>query len=199
MGPGLQRGRWPVTYRGGRCIMCRSGGIWFMDGHPLDGLSPETLKKLALMYAANWQTLDGLWFGSVEAEYGLDAAVRLDLRNWQRQAAVEAQRIKEVLNLGPGLGSVLTAVRYMSWQLVSPPFQVESREPGRVVFYYPRCPVQEGRRKRGKPEFPCQPMKLGLFTSVAGVIEPRARVSCISCPPDMHPETFWCKWELRLV
>ena len=31
----------------------------------LEELPKETLIELARMYARNWQTLDGLWFGNV--------------------------------------------------------------------------------------------------------------------------------------
>jgi len=54
-----------------------------MDLMKLEDLPKHTLIQLARMYARNWQTLDGLWFGNVELEYGLDAAVRLDIKNWE--------------------------------------------------------------------------------------------------------------------
>ncbi|MDP6509705.1 MAG: DUF6125 family protein, partial [Dehalococcoidia bacterium] len=154
----------------------------------LEELSNETLIELTKMYARNWQTLDSLWFRNVEQEYGLDTAVLLDLKNWERQSVIEAERIKEVLRLdNGGLPSVLTAISFMSWQLVSPPFRCEEESPQRVVFSYPRCPVQEGRVRQGKPEFPCKDMKLTLFSLVSRVIEPRAVVTCLACPPGMSP------------
>ncbi|MBK5273963.1 MAG: hypothetical protein JJE30_02775 [Desulfuromonadales bacterium] len=30
-------------------------------------------------------------------------------------------------------------------------------------------------------------------------IDPRIRTSCIACPPDVHPEDFWCAWEFELT
>ena len=56
-----------------------------MDEVNLEELPKETLLELVRMYAYNWQTLDGLWFRNVEAEYGLEAAVKLDLKNWQKR------------------------------------------------------------------------------------------------------------------
>lgn len=165
----------------------------------LDELPKGTLIELARMYARNWQTLDGLWFRNVEAEYGLEAAVKLDLKNWEKQSVIEAERIREVLKLDKGgLSSVLTALSFMSWQLPSPIFGCEEESPQRIVFYYSRCSVQEGRRKQGKQEFPCKPMKLMLLSNVAKVVEPRAMVKCLTCPPDPHPQEFWCKWELTM-
>ena len=165
----------------------------------LEELPKETLVELARMYAQNWQTLDGLWFRNVEADCGLETAVRLDLKNWEKQSVVEAERIKRVLNIDKGgLLSVLTVLSFMSWQLASPIFECEEESPQKVVFYYSRCPVQEGRRKQGKQEFPCKTMKLTLLSNMARAVEPRAIVKCLVCPPDSHPLGFWCKWELAM-
>lgn len=170
-----------------------------MERVNLEELPKETLVELAKMYARNWQTLDGLWFQNVEAEYGLEAAVRLDLKNWERQSLIEAKRITKVFKLNQGgLASVLTVLSFMSWQLASPTFECEEETPQRIVFYYSRCPVQEGRKRRGKQEFPCKMMKLTLLSNVTRVVEPRAIVKCIACPPDPHPKEFWCKWELTI-
>ncbi|MDP6101119.1 MAG: DUF6125 family protein [Dehalococcoidia bacterium] len=165
----------------------------------LEELSNGTLIELAKMYARNWRTLDSLWFRSVEDEYGLDTAVLLDLKNWEKQAVIEAERIKEVLGLDAGgLPSVLTAISFMSWQVVSPPFRCEEEGPERVVFSYSHCPVQEGRMRQGKPEFPCRDMKLTLFSMVARVIEPRAVATCLACPPGQYSGEYWCRWEFTL-
>ena len=168
-----------------------------MERVNIEKLPKGTLVKLVKMYARNWQTLDGLWFRNVEAEYGLEAAVKLDLKNWEKQSVMEAERIRKVLKLNKGgLPSVLCVLSLMSWQLSSPIFECEEEGPQRIVFYYPRCSVQEGRRKQGKEEFPCKNMKLTLLSNLARVIEPRAIVKCLTCPPDPHPQEFWCKWEL---
>jgi len=165
----------------------------------IEELPKETLIELARMYARNWQTLDGLWFRNVEAQYGLEAAVKLDLKNWERQSVVEAERIKKILNLTKGgLSSVLKVLSLMSWQLVSPIFDLEEESPQKIVFYYPHCPIQEGRKRQGKQEFPCKTMKLLLLSSIAKVVEPRAAVKCLTCPPEPHPDKFWCKWELTM-
>ncbi|MCX5994714.1 MAG: DUF6125 family protein [Chloroflexi bacterium] len=170
-----------------------------MERVHLEKLPKKTLIELAKMYSRNWQSLDGNWFGLVEAEFGLETAVRLDLRSWEKQAVLEAQRIKKVLKLDKGgLSSVLTVLSFMTWQLASPLFEIEEEGPGRIVFYYPRCVIHESRNRQHKPVFPCKTMKLGLLTSIARVVEPRAVVRCLNCPPDPHHEGVWCKWELYL-
>ena len=165
----------------------------------LEELPKETLVELVKTYARNWQTLDGLWFGNVEAEYGLEVAVKLDLKNWERQAAIEAERIKKLFKLNEGgLSSILKVLSFMSWQLVSPIFECEEESPQRIVFHYSRCPVQEARKRQGKQEFPCKTMKLALLSNIASVVEPRAKVNCLVCPPSSHPGEFWCKWEFTM-
>lgn len=162
-------------------------------------LPKSTLIELVEMYSRNWQTLDGLWFGNVEAECGLDTAARIDLRNWEKQAVIEAKRIKKILKIdNGGLQSVLTVLSMMSWQLTSPLFEVEYESPERVVFYYSQCAVQEVRTAKQKPEFPCKPMKSILLSGIAKVIEPKAKLRCLHAPPDRHEAGFWCKWELSI-
>ena len=81
----------------------------------LEQLPKKTLIELTRMYSRNWQSLDGNWFSLVEAEFGLENAVRLDLKSWEKQAVLEAQRIKKVLNLNQGgLPSVLTVLSFMT-------------------------------------------------------------------------------------
>ena len=165
----------------------------------LEKLPRKKLIELARMYSRNWQSLDGNWFGLVESEFGLETAVRLDLKSWEKQAVLEAQRIKKVLELDKGgLPTVLTVLSFMTWQLASPLFEIEEESPEKVVFCYPHCAIHESRTKRGKPVFPCKTMKLGLLSNIASVVEPRAQVRCLNCPPDPHQEGFWCKWELSL-
>jgi hypothetical protein len=31
------------------------------------------------------------------------------------------------------------------------------------------------------------------------VIDPRIATRCLACPPDPHPEEFWCAWEFYLL
>ncbi len=170
-----------------------------MERPGLEGLPRETLIKLLKAYSRNWQTLDGLWFGNVEKEFGLDAAVRLDLSNWRKQAALEARRLRDALGLTEGgLDSVLTVLSFMSWQLTSPLYEVEKEGQSEVVFRYRRCAVQEGRAKQGKVVFPCKTMKLTLLSGIAGIVEPNAVVTCLSCLPDKPGRDYWCRWRLTL-
>jgi hypothetical protein len=157
------------------------------------------LIKLTKVYSRNWQSLDGLWFGNVEATCGLDTAIKIDLENWTKQAVTEAKRLKEALEIkGNGIEDVLTVLSFMSWQLTSPLFEVEIETPSKAVIFYRRCAVQESRSKNGKPVFPCKQMKLTLLSGIAQALNSGVHIECISCPPDKPGDGYWCKWELSL-
>ena len=165
----------------------------------VESLSKETLVKLVKIYSQNWQTLDGLWFGNVEASCGLDTAVKIDLENWEKQSVIEAKRLREALGIkGSGIADILTILSFMSWQLTSPLFECEIETPSKAVIFYKHCAVQKGRAKAGKPVFPCKKMKLTLLSGIAKAINPEVKVRCISCPPDEPAPDYWCKWELTL-
>ncbi|MFC1921080.1 DUF6125 family protein [Chloroflexota bacterium] len=171
-----------------------------MMGNELESLSKETLIKLIKVYSRNWQTLDGLWFGNVETACGLDTAVKIDLINWEKQAVIEAGRLKKALEIkADSIAAVLTILSFMSWQLTSPLFEYESETPSKAVIYYKQCAVQEGREKTGKPVFPCKNMKQTLLSGIAGVVNPEIMVKCISCPSDKPVADYWCKWELSMA
>jgi hypothetical protein len=36
------------------------------------------------------------------------------------------------------------------------------------------------------------------YAGFARTVDPRIETSCIACPPDPHPESFFCAWEFTL-
>ena len=36
------------------------------------------------------------------------------------------------------------------------------------------------------------------YSEFATAIDPRIVTRCIACPPDAHPDEFWCAWEFVL-
>jgi hypothetical protein len=37
------------------------------------------------------------------------------------------------------------------------------------------------------------------YANFARTIDPRFQTRCIACPPDPHPDEYWCAWEFKLV
>ena len=65
----------------------------------------------------------------------------------------------------------------------------------RVVFRMLDCRVQSARKRKGLADHPCKSVGLVEYSEFAKAIDPRIRTRCIACPPDEHPEEFWCAWE----
>jgi hypothetical protein len=60
------------------------------------------------------------------------------------------------------------------------------------------CRVQSARKRRGLPDFPCKPVGLVEYGEFATAIDERIRTHCIACPPEEHPEEYFCGWEFRI-
>lgn len=157
-------------------------------------LSRDELIEIIRMFSKNWLTVDGLWFTLVEDKYGLEAALELDLKMWQRNSLIEAKRIKESLGIKEtGLQGVLRTLRFMSFDPAMPyEYCIDNEKT--ATIWVPRCRPQMARVRSGRGEFPCKPMGLACYEGVVKVIDPSVRVECIFCPPDEHPEEAWCKW-----
>lgn len=160
----------------------------------LEALSKGQLLDFIRTLSKNWYTVDGLWFRAAEEEYGLDVALKLDYKMWESDGIIEAKRIKELLHLsGGGPEGVVKAIHFMSWA-PSTAYRSELISGG-VLWTCSYCPAQEARKRRGLGEHPCKPAGTSCFGGIAQVIDPTVTVRCVFCPPDPHPEEFWCQWE----
>ncbi len=81
----------------------------------MEKLPRETLLEIIKMYARDWLTVDGLWFQGVEEKCGMDVAMELDVRMWNRYALIEAKRIKETLKIeDKGLDGIMKAIPFIT-------------------------------------------------------------------------------------
>lgn len=162
----------------------------------LESLTKRELLSVIEMFSKNWLTVDGLWFTLVEDRYGLDAALDLDLKMWERNALIEARRIKKYMGIeGGGIKGVLKAIRFLTVD-PSNPFEYSMDGSNEAYIWYASCLPQEARVRARRGEFPCKAMGLACYGTVAEVIDPDVRVECVFCPPDDHPSGVWCKWRL---
>jgi len=161
----------------------------------LEELPRQKLLEVARLYSSNWLSTDGLWFSQVEEEFGLEAALRLDLKVWERLSVIEASRIRDLLDgeVG-GVAGVLRAVNFMTFAPLFG-YDLEMLSEGRGLLRVNRCPPQEARVRQGKGEFPCRPVGEVCFINLARVLDPSVGVTCLFCHPDPHPEEAWCQWE----
>ncbi len=162
-------------------------------------LDRETLLGVLEDFGKNWLAHDGLWFQAVERAHGMDAAIEADIAAWERFTRIEAQRImaRHGIQQGGGIDSLVKALPFRMYGLLNVQEIIEVSET-RCVFRMNDCRVQSARKRKGLPDFPCKPVGLVEYAFFAKEIDPRIKTRCIACPPDDHPEEFYCAWEFTL-
>jgi hypothetical protein len=162
-------------------------------------LPKEDLVAIVEDAAKNWLAHDGLWFLAVEQAHGLDEALRLDAQAWEQFTVIEARRIMKRLGLRPGGGlpALKVALQYRLYAYLNVQEMVEVDD-HTLVFRMNECRVQQARQRDGRPDFPCKPVGLVEYAGFARTIDPRIVTRCLCCPPDEHPQGWWCAWEFRV-
>ncbi|MFQ5814309.1 MAG: DUF6125 family protein [Anaerolineae bacterium] len=67
-------------------------------------LSKEELIGLLENAAKNWLAHDGLWFLAAERAFGMETAIELDAKAWEKFTVIEAKCIMRHLGIEPGGG-----------------------------------------------------------------------------------------------
>ena len=163
-------------------------------------LSREELIRIVVDDAKNWLAHDGLWFQAVESRFGLDAAIEADIEAWRHFTVIEAKRIMGRLGLLPGGGipALVLALQHRLYARLNLQDVIEQSEE-RVVFRMLDCRVQSARKRKGLTDFPCKSVGCAEYGEFAKAVDPRLETRCIACPPDNHPQQFWCAWEFSLA
>ncbi len=165
----------------------------------LEEMTKEQLLQVLMDDAKNWLAHDGLWFQAVERVHGMDAAIEADRAAWEKFTVIEATRIMARLGLEPG-GGIAALVECLKHRLYARLNRQEAVEVSddRAVFRMVDCRVQSARKRKGLPDFPCKSVGLVEYAEFARTIDPRIETRCIACPPDQHPEEYYCAWEFML-
>jgi hypothetical protein len=165
----------------------------------IDELSKEQLIGLLQDTAKNWLAHDGFWFLAAEQKFDLETAIELDKEAWRGFAVVEAKRILKRLNMAPG-GGIAALVKAFDYRMYAFINTYESKiiTPNRCIFKMKSCHVQDARKRKNLPDFPCKPVGIIEFSQFASTIDPRIETTCIACPPDRHPDDEWCNWEFSI-
>lgn len=163
-----------------------------------EDLSKGDLLKVINVYAKNWLAHDGCWFIAAEEKYGMDTAIELDKKSWERFAVIEARRIiKEFgIELNGGLKALEKAFSYRLYAAINKQ-AVEWVDEKTLRFYMIECRVQKTRHDKNMPLFPCKQVGIIEFTQFAKTIDPRIKTTSISCPPDPVKD-FYCGWEFTI-
>lgn len=160
----------------------------------LDNFTKEELINLIKVYAKNWLAHDGCWFLAVEEKFGLETAIELDKKSWERFAQVEAKRIMREFQIpeNSGLDGLEKAFHYRLYAYINK--QEIIKADGKLIFKMIECRVQQTRSEKKLPLFPCKEVGLVEFTNFAKTIDNRIKTRCISCPPDDVKDSY-CIWE----
>ncbi|HDD25410.1 MAG TPA: hypothetical protein ENF52_08240 [Chloroflexi bacterium] len=165
----------------------------------LQQLPKGTLIDLLEDAAKNWLAHDGLWFLAAEERFDMKTAIALDRHAWEQFTVIEAKRIMRRLGIEPGGGipALKQALQYRLYAYINVQEIIDVDEQT-IIFRMNECRVQNARQRKGLPDFPCKPVGLVEYAGFARTIDPRFHTRCIACPPDPHPDTYWCAWEFTL-
>ena len=167
---------------------------------PLLAMDPDDLHELKQRLAKCWLANDGIWFQAVEKRFSMNDAKRCNDSCWAQFSPVEGKSIKAFLGLGerPGLPGLQQALGFRLYEGINE--QTTEVEPdGSLVFKMLVCRVQEARKRKKLDDYPCKSGGLVEYSRFASSIDPRIKTECIGCPPDPHPDEWYCAWRFSLA
>lgn len=177
-------------------------GFTMVGGVPsfLLEMEPEALLALKDRLAKNWLVNDGIWFQALEGAEGMNEAKRCNDSCWAQFSPVEAHSIKKFLGLGEnsGLAGLKRALGFRVYESINSQSIVEET-PDSFVFRMNRCRVQDARKRKGLADYPCKSGGLVEYAYFARTIDKRVETECLGCPPDTHPEEWYCAWKFSLA
>ena len=192
---------WKKSYRVQTRRLAKTLGFSFEDGivQPLLNMSRDDLLGLVKSLGANWLASDGIWFQSVEASYSMLDAQRCAGGCIGRFCAFEAHSIKSFLGLEDhaGLDGLKKALRFRLYHQINVQSIIDE-DPDSVVFRMNECIVQSTRKDKGLDDYPCKSTGMVEYRSFAQAIDERIIVECLGCPPDYHPDDWYCSWRFTL-
>jgi hypothetical protein len=125
--------------------------------------------------------------------------MKLDAGSWERFAAVEGRRIMTTFNIedGGGLAALDKALGLRMYSLINAQRTEWSDDRRRLRLIVDVCRVQEARRRKGLPDFPCKSVGNIEFDTFARTVDCRIHTRCLHCPPDADSNQY-CGWEFGL-
>jgi len=162
---------------------------------PMLDFTDEKIEELRSKVAVNWLATDGVWFQAVEFSKGMIDAKRCNDSAWAQFSPFEAWSIKEFLNLpeNPGLEGLKTALNFRLYATVNKQsFEEESERS--FIFRMNDCRVQTARKRKGLDDYPCKSGGMVEYSTFAEAVDSRIKTECIGCPPDKHPDNWYCSW-----
>lgn len=169
------------------------------DRELLRAYDKETLIDMLEDQAKNWLAHDGLWFQAAEKMFDMETAIELDRQAWMVFTRIEAKRIMRRHGIEPGGGipALKKALQHRLYARINEQ-SIHDVDDRTIRFEMNDCRVQSARKRKGLADFPCKSVGIYEYSYFAYTIDPRFRTSVIACPPDDHPEHFYCAWQFTL-
>ncbi|WP_163335777.1 DUF6125 family protein [Desulfopila sp. IMCC35008] len=166
---------------------------------PLLDLEPAKLQELRTRMAKNWLVSDGVWFQTIEFAEGMNEAKRCNDSCWAHFSPFEAASIKEQLGLveQPGLEGLKRALGFRLYANINKQ-SIHDETESAFVFRMDDCRVQSARKRKGLDDYPCKSAGLVEYSYFARAIDARITTECIGCPPDPHPDDWFCSWRFSI-
>ncbi|MCX5857828.1 MAG: DUF6125 family protein [Deltaproteobacteria bacterium] len=176
-------------------------GFEMKDGipKPLLDMPKEALINLINNLGVNWLANDGVWFQAVENTRDMYDAKRCNDSCWTRFAPFETWSIKQFLGLPEqaGMEGMKKALRFRMYARINVQSIIDEG-PNSIVFQMNDCRVQSARKRQGLEDYPCKSAGLVEYRMFGETIDSRIRCECVGCPPDTHPEEWFCAWRFSI-
>jgi hypothetical protein len=176
-------------------------GFELKEGIPegLLNLPEDKLNSLRENVAANWLANDGIWFQTIEVMNGMTDAKSCNDSSWEKFSPMEAWSIKRFLEMpeNPGLEGLKKALQFRLYAFINKQSITDETEDS-FIFRMNDCRVQSARKRKGLDDYPCKSAGWIEYSRFAEAIDSNIRTECIGCPPDKHPEDWYCSWKFYL-
>ena len=176
-------------------------GFELENGLPkaLMDMDDETLDQFIKAVGVNWLVNDGVWFQSLEFDQGMIDAKLCNDSCWAKFSPYEAFVVKKFLGLGDdcGLEGLKKALNFRMYASINEQ-SIEDEGENSFVFQMNDCRVQAARKRKNLDDYPCKSGGLIEYQSFARAVDQRIKMECIGCPPDPHPEQWYCAWRFSM-
>jgi hypothetical protein len=171
------------------------------DGLPssLLNMPEDRLDELMKSTAINWLANDGVWFQAVEFSSNMKDAKGCNDACWLHFSPFEGKSIKNLLKLpeNPGLAGLKKALNFRLYACINTQSFVEEGSDS-FIFKMNECRVQLARKRKKLDDYPCKSGGIVEYTNFALAIDNRIKTECVGCPPDKHPEEWYCAWRFTI-
>jgi hypothetical protein len=157
-------------------------------------LSKQELVDLIFAYSKLYTALDGLWYLTVEKDYGHETAMSLDGRVWESLLPLEAKRICEARGIGKGgVEDVVEAFRFRPTSLTKE-VDVTKKETGAIVRVT-KCRSLSAMERDKRDVLSCLKI-LKSYSRFVGTVDPKVSFRVLKAPPRGSADDPCCAWEI---